>query len=136
MPAAFTVSGPLLANGTIAVSATGTTLQYIRGDGTVASFPTAWPWSALSSVPSTFAPSPHASTHAAAGSDPLSLSASQIGSGYPYSSLSGAPTIPTASGATPAMDGTAAAGSSPNYSRADHVHPTDTSRQPASSQGA
>ncbi|MGC9999631.1 MAG: hypothetical protein ABSE21_05995 [Bryobacteraceae bacterium] len=131
MPAAFTVSGPLMANGTIAVSANGTTLQYIRGDGTVATFPTTWPWSALSSVPSTFAPSLHASTHAAAGSDPLSLSASQIGSGYPYGSLSGAPTIPAASSATPAMDGTAAAGSSASYSRADHVHPTDTSRQAA-----
>jgi hypothetical protein len=131
MPAAFTVSGsPLLANGTIAVSANGTILQYIRGDGTVATFPTSWPWSALSSVPPTFAPSPHASTHAAAGSDPLSLSASQIGSGYPYGSLSGAPAIPAASAATPAMDGTAAAGSSASYSRADHVHPTDTSRQP------
>jgi hypothetical protein len=132
MPAAFTVSGgPLLANGTLAVSANGTTLQYIRGDGTVAAFPTSWSWSALSSVPSTFAPSPHASTHAAAGSDPLSLSASQIGSGYPYGSLSGAPAIPAASSATPAMDGTATAGSSASYSRADHVHPTDTSRQAA-----
>lgn len=29
---------------------------------------------------------------------------------------------------TPAMDGTASAGSSANYSRGDHVHPTDTSR--------
>jgi hypothetical protein len=132
MPAAFTVTGsPLLANGTIAVSANGTTLQYIRGDGTVGTFPTTWPWAALSSVPSTFAPSLHASTHAAAGSDPLSLSASQIGSGYPYGSLSGAPAIPAASSATPVMDGTGAAGSSPNYSRADHVHPTDTSRQAA-----
>jgi len=28
----------------------------------------------------------------------------------------------------PAMDGTASAGSSDNYSRGDHVHPTDTSR--------
>jgi hypothetical protein len=131
MPPAFTVSGPLLANGTIAVSATGTTLQYIRGDGTVAAFPTSWPWSALSNVPSSFVPSPHASTHAAAGSDPLSLSASQIGGGYPYGSLSGAPAIPAASTAAPAMDGTAAAGSSVTYSRADHVHPTDTSRQAA-----
>lgn len=30
---------------------------------------------------------------------------------------------------TPAMDGTASAGSSDNYSRGDHIHPTDTSRQ-------
>lgn len=40
--------------------------------------------------------------------------------------------IPAASSANPAMDGTAAAGSSANYARADHVHPTDTSRAAAS----
>lgn len=33
---------------------------------------------------------------------------------------------------TPVMDGTAATGSSENYARADHVHPTDTSRAPTS----
>lgn len=32
---------------------------------------------------------------------------------------------------TPAMDGTASRGSSEYYARADHVHPTDTSRAPA-----
>lgn len=37
--------------------------------------------------------------------------------------------IPSASSTTPAMDGTAAVGTSTNYARADHVHPTDTSRQ-------
>ena len=38
-------------------------------------------------------------------------------------------TVPTASSSgTPAMDGTASRGSSSNYARADHVHPTDTSR--------
>jgi hypothetical protein len=36
---------------------------------------------------------------------------------------------PSASGGNPAMDGSAAAGSSANYARADHVHPTDTTRQ-------
>lgn len=39
------------------------------------------------------------------------------------------PTVPSAASATPAMDGTGAAGSSTDYARADHVHPTDTSRQ-------
>jgi hypothetical protein len=34
------------------------------------------------------------------------------------------------SNAIPLMDGTAAAGSSTLYSRGDHIHPTDTSRQP------
>lgn len=38
------------------------------------------------------------------------------------------PSVPSASSSTPAMDGTAAVGSSTAYARADHVHPTDTSR--------
>lgn len=37
--------------------------------------------------------------------------------------------IPTPSAAAPAMDGTAAAGTSTDYARADHVHPSDTSKQ-------
>ena len=37
----------------------------------------------------------------------------------------------TPSSSTPAMDGTASAGSSTDYARGDHVHPTDTSRQAA-----
>ena len=43
-------------------------------------------------------------------------------------SIANKPSIPAASSATPAIDGTGAAGSSANYARADHVHPTDTSR--------
>ena len=39
------------------------------------------------------------------------------------------PTVPSASSTTPAMDGTAAVGTATTYARADHVHPTDTSRQ-------
>ena len=38
----------------------------------------------------------------------------------------------TPSSTTPAMDGTAAVGTSTDYARADHVHPTDTSRAAAS----
>ena len=42
-------------------------------------------------------------------------------------------TVPAAaSSGTPAMDGTASRGSSDNFARADHVHPTDTSRAAAS----
>lgn len=38
-------------------------------------------------------------------------------------------TVPAAaSSGTPAMDGTASRGSSTQYARSDHVHPTDTSR--------
>ena len=36
--------------------------------------------------------------------------------------------VPSASSATPAMDGTGAAGSSSAYARGDHVHPKDTSK--------
>ena len=39
--------------------------------------------------------------------------------------------IPVPSSDAPNMDGTASAGSSANYSRKDHVHPTDTSRASA-----
>ena len=42
------------------------------------------------------------------------------------------PTVPSASSTTPSMDGTAAVGAATTYARADHVHPTDTSRAPAS----
>lgn len=41
----------------------------------------------------------------------------------------GADVSPSPSSSTPLMDGTAAVGSSTDYARADHVHPTDTSRQ-------
>ncbi len=44
-------------------------------------------------------------------------------------SIANKPTIPAASSSTPVIDGTGAVGSSANYARADHVHPTDTSRQ-------
>lgn len=41
MPSAFTVSGsPLISNGTITVTGAGTTSQYVRGDGSLATFPT------------------------------------------------------------------------------------------------
>lgn len=40
--------------------------------------------------------------------------------------------VPTAYTSNPAMNGTASPGSSANYSRGDHVHPTDTSRAASS----
>ena len=43
----------------------------------------------------------------------------------------GTASIPEPSSTTPAMDGTAAVGTATTYARADHVHPTDTSRQAA-----
>ena len=44
----------------------------------------------------------------------------------------GAPSVPVASTLTPVMNGTAAIGSDPGWSRGDHVHPVDTSRYAAS----
>lgn len=41
-------------------------------------------------------------------------------------------TLPSASSTTPKMDGTAAVGTGTTWARADHVHPTDTSRASAS----
>jgi hypothetical protein len=40
------------------------------------------------------------------------------------------PTLPVATNAIPTMDGIGAAGTSTAWARGDHVHPTDTSRQP------
>lgn len=40
--------------------------------------------------------------------------------------------IPDPSSTTPSMDGTGATGSSTDYARADHVHPSDTSKAPTS----
>ena len=40
--------------------------------------------------------------------------------------------VPAASSTTPTMDGTAAVGTGTTWARADHVHPTDTSRASAS----
>ena len=43
-----------------------------------------------------------------------------------------ATTVPVASSTVPAVNGSATAGASPAWARGDHVHPTDTSRAPAS----
>jgi hypothetical protein len=84
-----------------------------------------WPWASLSGVPASFTPALHAATHGNAGSDRVTLDYSQI--------TSGAPTIPAAYSSSPAMDGSASAGSSGNFARGDHVHPSDTSRAPTAS---
>ena len=49
-----------------------------------------------------------------------------------YNDLNNQPTIPSASTITPLMDGTAAIGSSTQYAKADHVHPSDTSKMSTS----
>jgi len=48
-----------------------------------------------------------------------------------YTDLLNLPTIPAASNTSPTVDGMGTVGTSGAYARADHVHPTDTSRQAA-----
>jgi hypothetical protein len=50
------------------------------------------------------------------------------GTTIPWGQVTNQPAIPAAGSTTPNMDGTGAAGSSSNYARADHVHPSDSSR--------
>jgi hypothetical protein len=45
-----------------------------------------------------------------------------------YTDLTSVPAIPAASATNPVMDGTVAIGSLTTYAKADHVHPSDTSR--------
>ncbi len=48
MPSAFTVTNsPIITSGTIGVTGAGTTAQYIRGDGTLDTFPTVLPSSQI-----------------------------------------------------------------------------------------
>lgn len=47
-----------------------------------------------------------------------------------YNDLDNKPTIPSVPTVYPNMDGTSAIGSSTSYAKADHVHPSDTSRVP------
>lgn len=51
--------------------------------------------------------------------------------GIPASDLASGviPSVPSASSASPAMDGTASPGSSGSWARGDHVHPADTNKQ-------
>lgn len=55
---------------------TGHAGEFLTNNGTAASWGTV-AWAGLTGVPSTFAPAAHASTHAAAGADPLTLSIAQ-----------------------------------------------------------
>lgn len=69
---------------------------------------------------------PHDSTKADASAIPTKTSDLTNDSGFITASA-----VPDPSSAAPAMDGTAAAGSSTDYARADHVHPSDTAKQDA-----
>lgn len=83
-------------------------------------------WSDVTGKPSTFAPSAHEHTWSEVTGKPDFAAVATSGS---YSDLSGTPSIPTASNTAPVANGTAAAGSSANYARADHVHPIGTATQ-------
>lgn len=64
------------------------------------------------------------------GEGSITLSASDT---YDRITISGTDTTYAASTSAPLMSGTAAVGTSASYARADHVHPTDTSRAPLAS---
>lgn len=82
------------------------------------------------------APGPIGSTTASTGAfTNLSATGTVSGAGFtallaPYALAS---SVPAASSTTPVMDGTAAIGVGTTYARADHVHPSDTSRAPLAS---
>lgn len=100
-----------LINGTAAV---GTSLRYARQDHV---HPTDTTRAALASP--TFTGTPAAPTAAAdTNTTQLATTAYVVGQ---------------ASATSPAMDGTATVGTSLKYARADHVHPTDTTRAPLAS---
>jgi hypothetical protein len=102
----------------------------VSGISQILNKPATWAWGSLSGVPSTFTPAAHASTHIAAGSDPLTLSESQVTNlTSDLAAKANTSALPAASSTTPSMDGSAAVGTGTTYARADHVHPTDTSRQ-------
>ncbi len=48
---------------------------------------------------------------------------------WAYGSITGAPTIPIASSTTPVMDGVGTIGALTTFAKADHIHPSDTTRQ-------
>lgn len=101
-------------------------------------------------------PTAHASSHGAAGSDPITVAQSQVTNlstdlsakaNLASPTFTGTPAAPTAAADTnttqvattafvvgqasstnPVVNGVAAPGTSLRYSRQDHVHPTDTSR--------
>lgn len=83
-------------------------------------------WGDVTGKPSTFAPSAHEHTWSEVTGKPDFAAVATSGS---YSDLSGTPSIPTASNASPAANGSASAGSSANYARADHVHPVGEATQ-------
>jgi microcystin-dependent protein len=70
-------------------------------------------------APQQQAPLPHAATHNLGGSDAIAPDWTQV---------QNKPAVPAPSSTSPAMDGTAAVGTGTTYARADHVHPSDTSR--------
>lgn len=64
-----------------------------------------------------------------------SLGLATVASSGAYADLTGTPSVPTASATIPAANGTAAVGIGTTFARADHVHPTDTSREGVANKG-
>ncbi len=93
------------------------------------------PWSGISGKPATFPPDSTAMLKSVydINNDGISDHAA-LADSAPWTGITGAPAVPAPSSTTPAMDGTAAVGAGTTYARADHVHPSDTSRVAATRQ--
>ena len=86
------------------------------------------------SVPSVLLPKVGGGTASFTDVTDTTATAADVAEGKTFHLASGAAAVGTASipepsSTTPKMDGTAAVGTATTYARADHVHPTDTSRQ-------
>jgi hypothetical protein len=87
------------------------------------------PWSSLTGIPVRAA---DCTSYITAGQfcQDTGTGALYVGNGASAVQLATGGAVPSASTTTPSMDGSAAYGSSVTWARGDHVHPTDTSRQP------
>lgn len=75
--------------GALVVAGANVTVTYNDAGATLTVAVPSFPWGSLTGVPSTFAPSAHHASHAAAGSDPVSLSSNQVASGIFSNAISG-----------------------------------------------
>lgn len=103
-------------------AATGTSLRYARQDHTHPSDTSRAPTASPTFTGTVSAPTIAASTGLTAPTKAVDTNTTDV--------ATTAFVLGQAGSASPNMDGTAAAGSSPRYARQDHTHPTDTSRAP------
>ena len=122
---------------TITIDANGVISAVVGGSGTVTSVGMAVPTGLEVSGSPVTSSGTLAITFASGYSIPLTADVNKGVTAYGWGDHSQegylkAADLPAAADATPLMDGTASVGTSTDYAREDHVHPTDTSRVPTS----